>query len=269
MFQSYYGMSCNPFIKNNEAKEPYKSNDFIELTNRFNFLKEVKGIGVFCGCSGTGKTYTIRNFINNLNNELYKIIYISATKGISLFDFFKEVGKFLNIDIGACYKTDMYHNIQKEIRYLVDVQKKHPIIIIDDAHNLSKEILLNLKILFEYDINSKDYISLYLIGENELITKIQNDMFTYLRQRIIVNYTTQGLSRTEVKEYVKTRLEIANINYNLFTENAFNALYSCSKTFPRNINTLVLNCLMIGSQLDEKIIDEKIVMDAKGEMDLI
>ena len=77
-----------------------------------------------------------------------------------------------------------------------------------------------------------------------------------------------GLSRDEVKNYIKTRLEIANVNISIFKEDALNALYSCSKSSPRRLNMLVLNSLMLGYQNRHTVIDSEIVMNAKGEMDL-
>ncbi len=268
MYQSYYGMSCNPFLKEVDVKNPYQSNDYIELINRFKYLTEIKGIGVFTGNPGLGKTYTIRSYATSLNQDLYKVVYISATKDMTIFDFFKEIGSAFNIDVGSCYKTEMYHNIQKEIVLLVEQEKRLPIIIIDDCQNLSREILHQLKVLYEYEMDSKDYITLLLVGKTEFKTELSKNVYDYLKQRIVVNYKLNGLSREEVKEYVETRLSLANINHELFTEDALNALYSCSKSSPRRLNTLILNCLLLGYQKEKQTINSEIVMIAKGEMDL-
>ena len=80
MYSSYYGMSCNPFLKDESIKYIYSSYDYNECIYRFNYVKEVKGIGLFVGESGYGKTYVIRSFINSLNKDLYKVIYISASR---------------------------------------------------------------------------------------------------------------------------------------------------------------------------------------------
>jgi len=268
MYQSYYGMSCNPFSKEMDIINPYGSNDFQELTNRFKYLTEIKGIGVFTGSPGLGKTFSLRSFAKSLNPDLYKVIYISATRNMTSFDFFKEIGNAFQIDTGSCYKTDLYHNIQKEILLLVEQERRMPIIIIDDAQNLSKEIFLNLKILYEFEMDSKDYITLLLVGKPELKTELSKNIYDYLKQRILVNYKLEGLERQEVKDYVKTRLLLANVNHELFSEDALNALYSCSKASPRRLNTLILNCLLLGYQKEKKVIDSEIVMIAKGEMDL-
>ena len=268
MYTSYYGMSCNPFLKEVNTKNKFESNDYLQLITRFNYLKEIKGLGVFTGPPGYGKTFTIRSFIDSLNNDLYKVIYLSIADKFTLFDFFKEIGKALNIDTGACYRTDLYNNIQKEIIKLVEIYKVQPVIIIDDAHNLSREILKNLKLLFDFSMDSKDYTIIIMVGHPELKTELSKNIYDSLHQRIIVNYKMNGLDREEVKQYVATRLEIANVNNDIFQDDALNALYSCSKASPRRLNTLILNCLMLGYQYKLDKINSEIVMEAKGEMEL-
>ena len=146
--------------------------------------------------------------------------------------------------------------------------KIQPIIILDDAHLLSREILFNLKLLYDFEMDSKDYVTLILIGYPSLKNELSKNIHETLNQRIIVNYEFKGLTRKEVKEYVRTRLEIANTNKEIFSEDALNALYSCCKSSPRRLNTLVLNSLMLGTQNKKVIIESETVMNAKGEMDL-
>ena len=268
MYTSYYGMSSNPFLKEVSTYNYFESNDYKELTSRFNYLKEIKGIGIFTGQPGYGKTFTIRSFIDNLNKDLYKVIYLSVTPGLTVFDFFKEISKTLNVEVGNYFRFDMYNNIQREIKNLVEVYRVTPVFIIDDAHNLSRGVLKNLKVLFDFEMDSKDYSILMLIGHPELKTELSKNIYESLRQRVVVNYNMSGLSRDEVKNYIKTRLEIANVNISIFKEDALNALYSCSKSSPRRLNMLVLNSLMLGYQNRHTVIDSEIVMNAKGEMDL-
>ena len=117
-------------------------------------------------------------------------------------------------------------------------------------------------------MDSKDYTIIILVGHPELKTELSKNVYDSLHQRIIVNYKMNGLSREEVKQYIATRLEIANVNNDIFQEDALNALYSCSKSSPRRLNTLILNCLMLGYQYKMDKINSEIVMEAKGEMDL-
>ena len=267
MYTSYYGMNCNPFVKDESIKYKFVSNDYKETINRFDYLKEIKGVGLFIGAPGLGKTYVVRSFINDLNKDLYKVIYISANKDMSVFDFYKALCNKLNLDVGSCYRNDIYENIQREIKRIVLQDKVNPIIIIDEAQVLTREILLTLKVLYDFDMDSKDYITLILIGHPELKHELSKTIYESLKQRIIVNYTFKGLSRSEVKEYIKTRLELANAPTIIFGEDAINALYSCCKSSPRRLNTLIINSLMLGCQNKLSTIDSNIIMDAKQEMD--
>ena len=267
MYTSYYGMSSNPFLKETDTKYAYQSEDYNQIINRLNYLKEIKGIGLFTGTPGLGKTFVIRSFIDSLNKDLYKIIYISATKN-SVYDFFKMIASSLDIDAGVCYKTELYKKIQSEIIRLVKIERIQPIIIIDDAQNLSREILCEMKVLFDFEMDSKDYTMIALIGYPELKEELQKNIYNSLTQRIIVNYSMTGLSREETKEYLTTRLSLAGVNNEIFTEDALNSLYSCSKSSPRRLNTLVLNSLLLGSQHKSLKIDSSIVMLGKEEMDL-
>ena len=268
MYTSYYGMDCNPFVKEVKRENSFESKDYKELLYRLNYLKEVKGLGVFTGLTGYGKTFCIRSFAESLNKDLYKVIYITPNASYTLFDFFKSIGDALGLGIGACYQVDMYNNIQKAIKQLVLVDRVEPIIIVDDAHTLSREILKNLKILLNFDMDSKDYLTLILIGQPELKDELGREMFESIRQRVIVNYTMEGLTREEVKNYIETRLELANVKVSLFTEDAINALYSCCNGSSRKLNSLVSNCLILGCQKRLNKLDSEIVMEAKKEMDL-
>ena len=268
MHTTYYGMSCNPFIKNESLKYHFESNDFKQCINRFHYIKEIKGIGLFIGETGYGKTYVIRHFIESLNKDLYKIIYISAQENMSVFDFFKILSDNLGLAMGACYKSDIYNNIQKEIKRIVLHDRMQPIIIIDDAHLLTRDILLNFKVLYDFDMDSVDYISLLLVGQPILKQELSKNIHITLKQRILINYTFEGLTREEAREYIISKLEYANVNRELFKNDAYNALYANSKASPRRLNALVNTCLMLGYQNKLKIIDTDIVMLAKNETDI-
>lgn len=267
-YLSYYGLEDNLFNKSVNSSTSYKSKDYQNVISRLNYLKEIKGIGLFIGSPGLGKTYTLRCFVDSLNEDLYKIIYISSAN-LSKFEFFGNIAKQLNIDVGACYKDELYENIQKEIKRLVQEKRNEVVIIVDDGQNLNPKILNDLKVLFDFQMDSKDYTTIILCGHEELRKELSKITYETIQQRVVVNYKYRGLEREEVKEYIKTRLELSKQKNNIFNENALNALYNASKGNPRRLNSLVINCLIIGYQNKKPIIDEEIVMMAKNEIDFM
>lgn len=173
------------------------------------------------------------------------------------------------MDIGACYKDELYENIQKEIKRLVNEQRVNVIVIVDDAQYLNSKIMKDLKILFDFYMDSKDYTTIILCGHEELRRELSKVAYETLQQRVVVNYKFAGLTREEVKEYIKTRLVLSKQKNEIFSNDALNALYNASKGNPRRLNSLIVNCLIIGSQERKEIIDDEIVMMAKSEIDFM
>ena len=72
MYLSYYGLEFNPFDKDIETKYAYETDDLRILKNRLKFVKENKTMALVTGNPGMGKTFAIRNFINDLNRNSLK-----------------------------------------------------------------------------------------------------------------------------------------------------------------------------------------------------
>lgn len=77
MFKSYYGFAKNPFDKQSLLeKEQFASCDHKEMFSRLQYLKEVRGIGLFTAGPGFGKTFTLRCFAKTLDRNLFQMIYL-------------------------------------------------------------------------------------------------------------------------------------------------------------------------------------------------
>jgi type II secretory ATPase GspE/PulE/Tfp pilus assembly ATPase PilB-like protein len=93
MYKSYWAMEFNPFVKNTKERinsEVFNSSDFKNASARLEHLKKIKGIGLFTGFAGTGKTYTLRHFSGNLNTSLYKLVYIPLST-ITVLEFYRAI----------------------------------------------------------------------------------------------------------------------------------------------------------------------------------
>ena len=101
MYKAYFGMEFNPFEKTNSLKYPFESQDFKEATSRLEHLKDIKGIGLFTGLPGMGKTYTLKQFVDKLNPNLYKVVYIPLST-ITVREFYELTTKIWTYRIGYC-----------------------------------------------------------------------------------------------------------------------------------------------------------------------
>ncbi len=267
MYESYFGMKLNPFKKDIDIKNTYEFNDFKEAQNRLKYLLNNKGIGLFTGTSGKGKTFAIKYFVKNLNPNLYKIVYLSLST-ITVMDFYRSFCLGLGIE-PAFKKIDMFHQIQERLQILVKDRKITPIIICDEAQYLKTGILNDLKMLLNFEMDSKDYAVLILVGQPTLNDTLSRTVHEALSQRIIVNYMFIGIEYEEVKKYIIDRCNKAEIPNEIFDENAIKALASNCNGSTRYLNNLIDKSLMICCNQEAQVINTDIVMLAANDLSLV
>lgn len=266
MYLSYYGMEFNPFDKGIDTKYSFETEDFKIMKNRLNYIKDNPGIGLFTGNPGLGKTFIIRNFLNELNPNLYKVIYISMSS-ITVLEFYKEIAYELGIE-PAFKKIDIFRQIQETIINYVKNKKQQIIICIDEAQYLKTSIINDLKILMNFEMDSKNYFALILIGSPLLNNLLNRGVHEAIRQRITVSYNLLGISKEEIKEYINTRLDISHGNKGIFNEQSIEAINNSCNGSIRVVNNIITKSLIIASNRSKNIIDTEIIMEAVNELAL-
>jgi type II secretory pathway predicted ATPase ExeA len=264
MFKSYFGMTAEPFPKDIPPQELFGSSQFKELSTRLEYLAKKRGIALVTGEVGSGKTTGIRALCNTLNPSLYKPLYLPNTTG-SVLDLYKSLAELLGL-IAPSSRAKLYIQIHQEIERLVESKKISPILIVDEAHLLRIEALEELRLLTNYHMDSRDYLSLILVGQAELRRKLGLNINEPLNQRITMRYHLEGLSRKELPLYLKHCLNRVGVTHPLFSEPAIEAIYQASKGIPRKVNLLAQTSLMACATKKSQIIDADHVREADTEI---
>lgn len=139
-----------------------------------------------------------------------------------------------------------------------------------ESHLLLKtEVLNDLKLLLNFHMDSRNYAVLILCGQPLLNNILSKQIHEALKQRIVINYNYEGISKEEVIEYISTRLKLSGVLTEIFNANSLEAINSCCNGSTRILNSLIEKCLIIGYQKNLKVIDTEIVMMAQNEINLI
>ena len=267
MLKTFWGMEFNPFDRGISEKSCFKSIDFNQATARLEHLKNVKGIGLFTGLPGTGKTYTLRCSAAALNTNLYKIVYIPLST-VTVMEFYRSLAFGLDLE-PASKKVDLFKSIQERITSLTKDKRITPFIVIDEAQYLKTEVLNDIVLLLNFDMDSKNYAIFILNGHPTLNNTLSKQVHEALRQRIVINYNFEGISRCEMESYISSRLEICGVHESIFNPNSLEAIYSCCSGSIRKLNSMVEKCLLIGAQTKTRIITTEMVMSAQNETELL
>ena len=267
MFTDYYGLSYNPFDKQNvKERDAFRSEDHRQMQERLEYLKTVRGIGVFTARPGMGKTYALRCFMNGLNPNQYQTAYINLST-ISVTEFYRQFCDILGLE-GGGNKTTMFRSIQERVYYLYREKKQPLLLAIDEAQYLSYNILRDLKMLMNYSYDSLNCFSLILVGEPYLNHILEKQVHEALRQRITVHYNYEGLSDQEIPDYIYHKLELAGGSRNILERSAVSAIHGYSEGNARKIDNLMTDALTIGAQQDKHSIDSEVILAAANNQSL-
>lgn len=260
-FNSFYGLSHNPFDKQQlKENDGFRSHDFSEMENRLNYLKDVRGIGVFTARPGMGKSFCLRCFAKTLNPNLYHMEYICLST-ISVAEFYRQLCSILGVsDRGG--KTGMFKAIQEQILYLYKEKRQPLLLAIDEAQYLNTGILNDIKMLMNYGYDSMNCLTLILCGESYLNDILRKPVHEALRQRITVHYNYAGLSDSEVKDYILHKIKSAGGSVSIISESALSAVHGYCQGNPRLIDNLMTDALMLGAQQECQSIDPDIILAA-------
>ncbi|MDL2249624.1 AAA family ATPase [Lachnospiraceae bacterium OttesenSCG-928-J05] len=252
-----YGLEYNPFLKNSKDVI-IQTNEYKEALYRLNYLAETKGFGLLTGSSGKGKTTAVRNWAASLNPSLYKVVYSSFTT-VTNNDFYRN----LATEFGArpsFRKPDNFRVIQEEITRLAVEKRKTPVIIFDEANYINNSILNDLKILFNFEMDSKDRAVVLLAGLPTINSTLKLGIHEPFRQRIVMNYELGGLNKEEGRQYITEKLKSAGCSHPIFDDNAIEAILNAADGTPRMISKLCNACLLIGDSTSSQTITADIVM---------
>lgn len=262
---SKFGLEFNPFIKN--SKEILvATSEYNEAIIRLNYLAKTRGFGLLTGSAGKGKTTAVRNWSSQLNTSLYRVIY-SCLSTLTVQEFYRSLAQGLGVT-PAFRKTDNFRIIQGEITRLSLEKKKTPVIIIDEANYVNNAILNDLKMLFNFEMDSRDRAVVLLVGLPQLNSTLSMSAHEPLRQRLVMNYNLDGISKEEAREYISSKLSGAGGDISIFDDNAIEAIINGSDGTPRLISKLCNQSMMIAALSGLKTVNSESVMNAINECEL-
>lgn len=254
-----YSLEFNPFLKN--SKEIlFESSEYHEARFRLDYLLRTRGFGLLTGAPGRGKTTLVRSWASALNSSLYKVVY-TCLSTVTVNDFYRN----LAVSLGAqpsYRKAENFHIIQNEINRLALDKRKIPVIIIDEANHINNAVLNDLKILFNFEMDSRDRAIILLVGLPPLNHTLQLSVHEPLRQRIIMNYNLDGYSKEEGRDYIECKLKNAGSTAPVFDDTAIEAILNASDGTARMINKLCNASLVIGNSKGVQTISSDVVMQA-------
>ncbi|MCI0474485.1 MAG: AAA family ATPase [Ignavibacteria bacterium] len=223
---SYFNLHRHPFTKEIDEKELVMFDSFQKTVRHVKILIEMHGIGVLTGKSGSGKSCIIRKVISELNPGTHKPVYLCHTSS-SLLEFYYHLALALGIE-PAMRKAKMFKDIKDRIIQLNTSHKIHPVLFIDEAHQLRNEILAELRLLLNFKIDSYHGMTVILCGQEELNMKFGLSSLESLANSVTMKIAAESLREDETVQYIEKRISDSGNSSPIFTKNAYTFIHQAS-----------------------------------------
>jgi len=229
---------------------------------------ERKGFILLTGEVGTGKTTMVRALLANLDKSI-QYVHISNPlltppdfMNYLAFCAFKKKLHFRS-------KADFLIEFEKFLKHSLQHQRNF-VLILDEAQNFSFEVLEEIRLLSNMETADEKLINIFLVGQSELNVKLRQPRCKSLLQRISIRHHIRPLDLIGTQEYIGARLKLAGAQNagKIFPKNVTTSIYEYSQGYPRMINVISDNALLLGYSRGVKKITPAIVKDCYDDMKL-
>lgn len=237
MYEQYFSLKCKPFELIPNPDFLFMSGTHKKAMTYLDYgIKERIGFILLTGEIGSGKTTIIRNLIKNLNGSV-RLSRVNNTKVSS-----EQLLSMINEDFGMEVEGKSKSKLLSELNeFLIEEysNKHQPILLIDEAQNLSPELLEEIRLLSNLETDRAKLLQIILVGQPELKKTLLMPELIQLRQRININYHISPLPIEETASYITHRLSVAgNPDLIGFSGDILQKIYQFSGGIPRLINIL-------------------------------
>ncbi len=265
MYETFYGCQKTPFSRTISAKDLYTPPTLEEVGGRLNYAAQLQLFTVFTGEAGTGKTTALRWFKEQLPASEYQVFYLSDSK-LTPRHFYKGLLEQIGCE-ARFYRGDAKRQLHQEVELLRGLHHMKPVVIVDEAHLLDREMLEEIRFLLNCQMDSISPMTLILAGQPELWSRLKLQRFSAIRQRIDMICRLDPLDRSQTEAYMRKHLAASGTDREIFSEKALDAIFAYSSGIARLINKAATHCLLYGAQSQKSIIDDHMVnLVVSGEM---
>ncbi len=247
MYKSFYNLQRNPFEITPDPSFLFPTTRHNEaLASLYYGVTSHRGFVVLTGEVGTGKTLILRSLLGLLQRrDVAFALVFNPT--LSAIEFLRYIAGDFGLPVAGKAKDELIHVLNG---FLLQRHQKGltTILVVDEAHQVSTEILEEIRLLTNLETSQQKLLQIILAGQPELDQKLDSHELRQLKQRIALRCHLDALTMDETREYMSRRLKIAGkpAERQLFSAAAVEAVFRHSRGIPRLVNTICENALLSG-----------------------
>ena len=237
-FTEFFGFYQDPFKRTPDVDFYYPTQMHIDALDTLQYLiHSDEPFAVLTGEPGTGKTITIKKFINELPVNIVSayILFPNLTPE----ELFMAILEDFNIHVDKSLTKNALFAKLRDFLIEIGSEGKKAVIIIDEAQNLPNETLEELRLLSNLETEKDKLLKIILAGQPELDEKLNEESLRQLKQRVTLYVKLDNIKQEDIKNYIYSHLEKAGKSYVKIHSGVVKRIAKITKGNPRLINTLM------------------------------
>lgn len=246
--RSRFGFHATPFTCEISVKDRFPLKEFDEVIEALLQTLDARMSCALIAPAGTGKSSVLRAVLARLPDARYRTHYVKVT-GLSKRDMCREIAQAVGVAPAGSYPA-LVRKLQDRFHETSDNEGLRPVLILDEAQDLRPDTLAMLKVLTNFDMDSRLVLSIVLAGQPKLRDLLRRDDLEDVARRLAHYATLRTLSRDEIGSYVEHRCTIAGAASVPFDSGAVDALFEIGRGNLRATDQLARKSLEVAHQHD-------------------
>ncbi len=266
MYAEYFGLKETSFSITPDPHYLFLSQQHREaLAHLLYGIDSGGGFVLLTGEVGTGKTTVCRAFIEQAPEHVDIALVLNPC--LSVEELLQTICQEFGIEEPPSPDSNKAL-LDRLNEFLLQAHAQHrkPVLMIDEAQNLSPAVLEQIRLLTNLETSKDKLLQIFLIGQPELREILGRQELRQLSQRITARYHLMPLSLAETQAYIQHRLAVAGVSRILFNRSAVKTIYSLSGGIPRLVNVLCDRALLGAYATGQPLVNKKIVIKAAAEL---
>lgn len=260
-FRARFGFHTEPFTRELAVEHRFAHSLFDEILAALLRAVEQRGSAAVIGAAGTGKTALLRALVDRLPEARYRTHYVKVT-GLSKRDMCREIAVACGAEPAGSYPM-LVRRLQERFLNATVTDGVRPVLIVDEAHDLRSDVLGILRIITNFEMDSRLVLSVILAGQPPLSTLLRQEAHEAITRRLAHVATLRLLSRDESLRYITHRCTIAGAVTVPFDAGALDALYEIARGNLRAIDQVAAKALDVAHDADKTVVNANHIAEAR------
>lgn len=253
-----------PFTREIKVEHQFRR-DFLdaEIASLKRVVEERQS-AVLVAPAGAGKTQVLRALKASLPEARNSVHYLKLSS-LALRDTCRLVAIAIGLEPAGNFPA-LVRALEQRFRSGYEERGLRQILIFDDGHDMRPEVLRMVRLLTNFEMDSRLVVSVILAGQMALKQQLLEPELEDVRQRLAYFGELRLLGREETKDYLEHRVKIAGSSISPFTSEAVEALFEVTRGNMRALDEMAKAAINAAMTHKRDTVDAVDVAAARSKM---